>query len=252
MRRCPYPFRPLRRHLVPNARRRPWRFADQGTDGSERWRGLASGRRYALRVREPGRRGNRNVGRMAALLAALPVEVPANTINRLCGSSLDAVGIAARAVRSGEVEFVIAGGLESISRAPFVMGKADAAFSRSMKIEDTTIGWRFINARMKAMYGVSIQCRRRQRMWRLNSASRGQARMPWPCGANSDGRLHRRAGFFMREIVPVSILQKKGDPKLFGADEHPRPETTIEALAKLKGVVRPVGTVTRRQCLRRE
>lgn len=186
---------------------------------------------------------NRNVGRMAALLAGLPVEVPANTINRLCGSSLDAVGIAARAVRSGEVEFIIAGGVESMSRAPFVMGKADAAFTRNMKIEDTTIGWRFINAKMKEMYGVDSMPETAENV----ATDFGIARADQDALAlRSQQRwtAAQAAGFFTREIVPVSIPQKRGDPKLFTVDEHPRSDTTIEALAKLKGVVRPDGTVT--------
>jgi 3-oxoadipyl-CoA thiolase len=186
---------------------------------------------------------NRNVGRMAALLAGLPVEVPANTINRLCGSSLDAVGIAARAVRSGEVEFTIAGGVESMSRAPFVMGKADAAFSRGMKIEDTTIGWRFINAQMKERYGVDSMPETAENV----ATEFGIARADQDALAVRSQQRWAAAqavGFFTREIIPVSILQRKGEPKLFSVDEHPRPDTTIETLAKLKGVVRPDGTVT--------
>ncbi|OWW18162.1 3-oxoadipyl-CoA thiolase [Noviherbaspirillum denitrificans] len=186
---------------------------------------------------------NRNVGRMAALLAGLPVEVPANTINRLCGSSLDAVGTAARAVRSGEVGLVIAGGVESMSRAPFVMGKAEAAFSRSMKIEDTTIGWRFINARMKALYGVDSMPETAENV----AMEFGIARADQDAFALRSQRrwaAAHEAGFFAREIVPVAIPQKKGDPKRFDTDEHPRADTTLDALAGLKGVVRPDGTVT--------
>jgi acetyl-CoA acyltransferase len=186
---------------------------------------------------------NRNVGRMAALLAGLPVEVPANTINRLCGSSLDAVGIAARAVRSGEVEFVIAGGVESMSRAPFVMGKADAAFSRGMKIEDTTIGWRFVNAQMKAMYGVDSMPETAENVATEFAIARAD-QDALALRSQQRWAVAQAAGFFAREIVPVSIPKKKGDATLFGADEHPRPETTIETLTKLKGVVRPDGTVT--------
>ncbi|WP_292934200.1 3-oxoadipyl-CoA thiolase [Noviherbaspirillum sp.] len=186
---------------------------------------------------------NRNVGRMAALLAGLPESVPANTINRLCGSSMDAVGSAARAIKSGETSLMIAGGVESMTRAPFVMGKADSAFSRSAKIEDTTIGWRFVNALMKAKYGVDS----------MPETAESVAREFGIARADQDGvaiRSQQRwaaanaAGFFQNEIVPVTIPQKKGEPKVFAVDEHPRPDTTLEALAKLKGVVSPDGSVT--------
>ena len=186
---------------------------------------------------------NRNVGRMALLLAGLPKEVPGNTVNRLCGSSLDAVGIAARAIKSGEAELMIAGGVESMTRAPFVMGKSDSAFSRVAKIEDTTIGWRFVNPLMKEKYGIDSMpetaenvavdfkvARADQDAFALRSQSRWAA-------AN-------KAGFFKAELVPVTLPQRKGDPKIFDTDEHPRPDTTLEALAKLKGVVKPDGTVT--------
>ncbi|RJF91745.1 3-oxoadipyl-CoA thiolase [Noviherbaspirillum saxi] len=186
---------------------------------------------------------NRNVGRMSALLAGLPVDVPANTINRLCGSSLDAIGTAGRAVRSGEVELIIAGGVESMSRAPFVMGKADAAFSRSMKIEDTTIGWRFINAQMKAKYGVDSMPETAENVAvEFGIARADQDAFAWR--SQQRWAAAHAAGFFTREVIPVSIPQKKGDPKLFDTDEHPRAETTLEALVKLKGVVRPDGSVT--------
>ena len=186
---------------------------------------------------------NRNVGRMAGLLAGLPVEVPGNTINRLCGSSLDAVGIAARAIKSGEAQLVIAGGVESMTRAPFVMGKADSAFSRSAKIEDTTIGWRFVNPLMKAQYGIDSMPETAENVAEQWAVAR----------ADQDAFAHRSqqrwaaanaAGFFKGEIVPVTIPQKKGEPKVIDTDEHPRPDTTLEALAKLKGVVKPDGTVT--------
>lgn len=186
---------------------------------------------------------NRNVGRMAGLLAGLPVEVPGNTINRLCGSSLDAVGIAARAIKSGEAQLVIAGGVESMTRAPFVMGKADSAFSRSAKIEDTTIGWRFVNPLMKAQYGIDSMPETAENVaqqWSVGRADQDafaiRSQQRWAAA--------HAAGFFKGEIVPVIIPQKKGDPKVIDTDEHPRPETTIEALAKLKGVVKPDGTVT--------
>jgi 3-oxoadipyl-CoA thiolase len=186
---------------------------------------------------------NRNVARMALLLAGLPKEIPGATVNRLCGSSLDATAVAARAIKAGEMELVIAGGVESMTRAPFVMGKADSAFSRSASIYDTTIGWRFVNPLMKEKYGVDSMpetaenvavdykiARVDQDAFALRSQSRWAA-------AHKDG-------FFKREIVPVTLPQKKGDPKIFDTDEHPRPDTTLEQLAKLKGVVKPDGTVT--------
>ncbi|MCK0513037.1 3-oxoadipyl-CoA thiolase [Aromatoleum buckelii] len=186
---------------------------------------------------------NRNIARMAALLAGLPQDVPGTTVNRLCGSSLDAVGMAARAIKSGEADLLIAGGVESMSRAPFVMGKADTAFSRSAKIEDTTIGWRFVNPLMKAKYGIDSMPETAENVATDFNISRAdqdalalRSQQRW-AAANE-------AGLFANEIVPVPILQKKGDPKLFMTDEHPRPETTLETLAKLKGVVRPDGTVT--------
>ncbi|MFZ6658864.1 3-oxoadipyl-CoA thiolase [Undibacterium sp. TJN19] len=186
---------------------------------------------------------NRNVSRMAALLAGLPVEVPANTINRLCGSSLDAIGIAGRAIKSGESHLVIAGGVESMTRAPFVMAKADSAFSRAAKIEDTTIGWRFVNTLMKAKYGIDSMPETAE-----NVASEFQiARADQDAFAvRSQQRwaLAHAAGFFEKEIVAVIIAQKKGEPVLFTTDEHPRPNTDIGMLARLKGVVRPDGTVT--------
>ena len=186
---------------------------------------------------------NRNVGRMAALLAGLPAAVPANTINRLCGSSLDAVGMAARSIKAGEAELIIAGGVESMTRAPFVMGKADSAFSRAAKIEDTTLGWRFVNGKMKAQYGIDTMPETAENVAVEFGISR----------ADQDGlalRSQQRwaaahaAGVFEREIVPVAVPQKKGDPKMVTSDEHPRPDTSIEMLAKLKGVVKPDGTVT--------
>lgn len=186
---------------------------------------------------------NRNVGRMALLLAGLPKEVPGSTVNRLCGSSMDAVATAARAIKSGEADLVIAGGVESMSRAPFVVGKADAAFSRALKLEDTTLGWRFVNPRMKAKYGADSMpetgeivaeefhiSREDQDAFALRSQQRAGEAM--------------RSGRLAEEIVGVLIPQKKGEPVLIVQDEHPRPDTTLEALAKLKGVVKPGGTVT--------
>ena len=186
---------------------------------------------------------NRNVARMALLLAGLPKEVPGATINRLCGSSLDAVGIAARAIKSGEAELMIAGGVESMTRAPFVTGKADSAFSRSAETFDTTIGWRFINPLMKAKYGVDSMPETAENVAEEYHVGRAdqdafayRTQQRW-------ARAHA-AGFFKQEIVAVPVPQKKGDAKNFDADEHPRPETTLDALAKLKPIVKPSGTVT--------
>jgi len=185
---------------------------------------------------------NRNVGRMALLLAGVPQEVPGSTINRLCGSSLDAIAIASRAIKSGEMSLMIAGGVESMSRAPFVMGKADSAFSRAAKIEDTTIGWRFINPLMKSKYGVDSMPETAENVaqeFRVSRADqdafalRSQQRA---ATAIAEGRL-------ADEIVAVTIPTKKGEPVVLKQDEHPR-ATTLETLAKLKGVVRPDGTVT--------
>ena len=186
---------------------------------------------------------NRNVGRMAALLAGLPVDVPANTINRLCGSSLDAVGLAARSIKAGEAHLIIAGGVESMTRAPFVMGKADSAFSRAAKIEDTTLGWRFVNGKMKAQYGIDTMPETAENVAVEFGISRAdqdalalRSQQRWAAA--------HAAGVFEREIVPVAVPQKKGDPKMVTTDEHPRPDTSIEMLAKLKGVVKVDGTVT--------
>lgn len=185
---------------------------------------------------------NRNVARMAALLAGLPDAVPGATINRLCGSGLDAVNLAARAIRSNEAELVVAGGVESMTRAPFVMGKANSAFSRTAKIEDTTIGWRFINPLLKAQYGVDSMPETAENV----AAQFGIARADQDAFALRSQQRYARAHaarFFDAELTPVQIPQKKGDSIRFAADEHPR-ETTIEALAKLQGVVKPDGTVT--------
>ncbi|MES2957273.1 MAG: 3-oxoadipyl-CoA thiolase [Pseudomonadota bacterium] len=186
---------------------------------------------------------NRNVGRMSALLAGLPVEVPANTINRLCGSSLDAVGIGARAIIAGEAELIIAGGVESMTRAPFVMGKADTAFTRSARVEDTTIGWRFVNKAMKERYGIDSMPETAENValqFNISRADQDQfalrSQLRWTAA--------HEAGSFKKEITPVLVPQKKGDPSRFDTDEHPRPDATIEQLTKLKGVVRAEGTVT--------
>jgi 3-oxoadipyl-CoA thiolase len=186
---------------------------------------------------------NRNVGRMAVLLAGLPIEVPGTTINRLCGSGMDAVGQAARAIRAGDADLMLAGGVESMTRAPFVMPKAESAFSRSNAVYDTTIGWRFVNPKMKAAFGVDSMpqtadnvaadynvCRADQDAF----AARSQAR--WAAA--------QEAGKFRDEIVPVTIPQRKGDPIVVDTDEHPRPGTTAETLGKLKGVNGPELTVT--------
>jgi acetyl-CoA acyltransferase len=186
---------------------------------------------------------NRNVGRMAALLAGLPASVPANTINRLCGSSMDAVGLAARTIRAGEAGLIIAGGVESMTRAPFVVAKADSAFSRVAKIEDTTMGWRFVNRLMKEQYGIDSMPETAENVAReFNINRRDQDAL----ALRSQQRWSAAyaAGVFEREIVAVTLPQKKGDPKIVDSDEHPRPETTLEMLAKLKGVVTPDGTVT--------
>ena len=186
---------------------------------------------------------NRNVGRMAALLAGLPAAVPANTINRLCGSSLDAVGMAARSIKAGEAELIIAGGVESMTRAPFVMGKADSAFSRAAKIEDTTLGWRFVNGKMKTQYGIDTMPETAENVAVEFGISRAdqdalalRSQQRWAAA--------HAAGVFDREIVPVAVPQKKGDPKMVTSDEHPRPDTSLDMLAKLKGVVKADGTVT--------
>ena len=185
---------------------------------------------------------NRNVARMAALLAGLPIAVPGATINRLCGSGLDAVGSAARAIRAGEAELMIAGGVESMSRAPFVMPKAESAFSRSNAVYDTTIGWRFINKLMKERYGVDSMPETAENVAvDFKIAREAQDRMA--LASQMKAVAAQKAGFFDAEIVPVTIPQKKGDAVVVSKDEHPR-ETSLEALAKLKGVVRPDGTVT--------
>jgi acetyl-CoA acyltransferase len=186
---------------------------------------------------------NRNVGRMALLLAGLPKEIPGSTVNRLCGSSMDAVATASRAIKSGEADLVIAGGVESMSRAPFVISKSDSAFSRSIKMEDTTIGWRFVNPIMKAKYGTDSMpetgeivaeefhiSRQDQDLFAFRSQQRAADAV--------------RSCRMKQEIVPVPIPQKKGDPLPFSEDEHPRPDTTLEALAKLKPILKPTGTIT--------
>ncbi|MDP2822125.1 MAG: 3-oxoadipyl-CoA thiolase [Sulfuritalea sp.] len=186
---------------------------------------------------------NRNVARMAGLLAGLPVTVSGATINRLCGSGMDAVGTAARAIKAGEAALMIAGGVESMSRAPFVMPKADSAFSRSNAVYDTTIGWRFINKLMKQQYGVDSMPETADNV----AAEFGIGRADQDAFAlRSQQRwaAAQAAGRFRDEIVPVEIAQKKGEPKIFDTDEHPRPDTTLEQLARLKGINGPELTVT--------
>jgi len=185
---------------------------------------------------------NRNVARMSALLAGLPIEVPGATINRLCGSGLDAVGSAARAIRSGEAGLMIAGGVESMSRAPFVMPKADTAFSRNNAVYDTTIGWRFINKLMKERYGVDSMPETAENV-AVDFKIEREAQDRMALASQMKAVAAQKAGFFDAEIVPVTIPQKKGEAFIVSKDEHPR-ETSLEALAKLKGVVRPDGTVT--------
>ena len=185
---------------------------------------------------------NRNVARMASLLAGLPHTVAGNTINRLCGSGLDALGTAARAIKAGEISFVIAGGVESMSRAPFVMPKAESAFSRSNQVFDTTIGWRFVNQLMKAKYGVDSMPETAENVaddYKINRADQDQMALRSQLNAVKA----QQAGYLAKEITPVTIPQKKGDAMVVSQDEHPR-STSIESLAKLRPVVREGGTVT--------
>ena len=185
---------------------------------------------------------NRNVARMASLLAGLPLETPGATINRLCGSGMDAIGTAARAIKAGEATMMIAGGVESMSRAPFVMAKAESAFSRSAQIFDTTIGWRFVNKLMKEKYGVDAMPETAENVAADYKISReDQDKMA--LASQLKAVAAQKSGFFDAEITPVTIAQKKGDAVVVNKDEHPR-ETSLEALAKLKGAVKPEGSVT--------
>ena len=185
---------------------------------------------------------NRNIGRMSALLAGVPYQVPATTVNRLCGSSLDAIAMAARAIKAGEADLIIAGGVESMSRAPLVMGKAETAFGRAQKLEDTTMGWRFINPKLKELYGVETMPQTAENVaeqFNINRADQDQfALSSQQRTADAQAR-----GFFEQEIIPVTIPQRKGEPVVIAHDEHPR-ATTLEALTKLKPVVKADGTVT--------
>ena len=186
---------------------------------------------------------NRNVARMAGLLAGLPIEVPGTTVNRLCGSGMDAIGLAARSIKAGETGLMIAGGVESMSRAPFVMGKADAAWSRQAAIYDTTIGWRFPNPEMKKRYETHSMPQTADNVAGDFHISR-EDQDAFALRSQQRWAAAQAAGRFAEEIVPVTLPRKKGDPLVFDADEHPRPETTLEMLAKLKGVNGPDLTVT--------
>lgn len=185
---------------------------------------------------------NRNVGRMSALLAGVPYQVPATTVNRLCGSSLDAVAMAARAIKAGEADLIIAGGVESMSRAPLVMGKSEGAYGRAQKLEDTTMGWRFINPKLKEMYGVETMPQTAENVatqFNINRADQDQ----FALSSQQRTAAAQARGFFDKEIIPVTIPQRKGEPAVITQDEHPR-ATTIEALTKLKPVVKAEGSVT--------
>jgi len=186
---------------------------------------------------------NRNVARMSGLLAGLPVQVPGTTLNRLCGSGMDAVGLAARSIKSGETQLMIAGGVESMSRAPFVMGKAESAFSRSAAIFDTTIGWRFVNPLMKSLHGIDSMPQTADNVAADFNVSRAD-QDAFAVRSQQRWAVAHAAGRFLDELVPVVMPRKKGDPVVFDTDEHPRPETTVEMLAKLKGVNGPDLSVT--------
>ncbi len=186
---------------------------------------------------------NRNIARMATLLAELPVTVPATTINRLCASGMDAVGSAARAIAAGEIEIAIAGGVESMSRAPFVMAKAEAAFQRNAEIYDTTIGWRFVNPMMKELYGVDSMPETGENVAVESGVSR-QDQDGFAFRSQQRAVKAKAAGFFAEEIVPVTVTSRNAESSVVAEDEHPRPETTLEALTRLKPVVRANGTVT--------
>ena len=185
---------------------------------------------------------NRNVGRMSALLAGVPYQVPATTVNRLCGSSLDAVAMAARAIKAGEADLIIAGGVESMSRAPFVIGKSESAFGRGQKMEDTTMGWRFINPKLKALYGVETMPQTAENVAEQFNINRADQDL-FALTSQQRTAAAQANGFFDKEIIPVTIPQRKGDPIIVAKDEHPR-ATTIEALSKLKPVIKAEGSVT--------
>jgi acetyl-CoA acyltransferase len=186
---------------------------------------------------------NRNVARMSSLLAGLPVEVPGTTLNRLCGSGMDAVGLAARSIKSGETQLMIAGGVESMSRAPFVMGKAETAYARNAAIFDTTIGWRFVNPLMQAQYGIDSMPQTADNVAAEFHVSRAD-QDAFALRSQQRWAAAHAAGYFKDELVPVVMPRKKGDPLVFDTDEHPRPETTLDMLAKLKGINGPDQSVT--------
>ena len=186
---------------------------------------------------------NRNVARMSGLLAGLPCEVPATTINRLCGSSMDALAIAARAIKSGEADLIIAGGVESMSRAPLVMGKANTAYDRGQKMEDTTMGWRFVNKQLKELYGVETMPQTAENVAEQFNISRAD-QDAFALQSQQRTAAAQTRGFFANEIVPVEVPQRKGDPVIFAQDEHPRASTTLENLAKLKPIVKADGSIT--------
>lgn len=186
---------------------------------------------------------NRNVGRMSALLAGLSYKVPATTVNRLCGSSLDAVAMAARAIKAGEADLIIAGGVESMSRAPLVIGKSETTFCRSQKLEDTTMGWRFINPKLKELYGVETMPKTAENVaeqFNIHRADQDRFALT----SQKRTAAAQAKGFFDKEIIPIEIPQRKGEPVVVNTDEHPRASTTAEGLAKLKPVVKADGTVT--------
>ncbi len=186
---------------------------------------------------------NRNVARMALLLAGLPKEVPGSTVNRLCGSGLNALGNAAQAIKSGDAELVIAGGVESMSRAPFVMAKAEQPFQRTTEVYDTTIGWRFVNPLMKAQYGIDSMPETAENVAEEYQIKRAD-QDAFALRSQRRAVAAQRSGRFAEEIVPVTVAQRKGDPKIFDTDEHPRADTTLEGLAKLPAAFRKGGTVT--------
>ena len=186
---------------------------------------------------------NRNVGRMSSLLAGLPYQVPATTVNRLCGSSMDALAIAARAIKAGEAHLIIAGGVESMSRAPLVMGKSDQAFGRSQKLEDTTMGWRFINPNLDELYGTETMPQTAENVAEQFNVNRAD-QDAFALRSQQRTAAAQEAGFFKDEITPVSIPQRKGDPVTVDTDEHPRADTTLEKLTKLRPIVTADGTVT--------
>ena len=186
---------------------------------------------------------NRNVGRMSSLLAGLPYQVPATTVNRLCGSSMDAIAIAARAIKAGEANLIIAGGVESMSRAPFVMGKSDKAFGRAQTLEDTTMGWRFINPKLDALYGTETMPQTAENVAEQFDISRAN-QDAFALRSQQRTKAAQTSGFFKDEIIPVIIPQRKGDAVIVDTDEHPRADTTLEKLTKLRAIVKENGTVT--------